>query len=191
VKIETPHDVLTMTAAWFDTLRQNVQSSLTDPSTTPATTLVVFNNQVTSGFETDIVVKPTDHWKIYANATWQRAYLTDNPSQPAALWHQPQGVPRKLLNIFTTYDVRIANIDGFRIGAGMQARDKIYADALNSLAVPGWIVFDASFGYYKPNYDVSVGVKNIANATYYVVANGSGGFVGEGRTIYAMASARF
>ena len=187
VKLEAPHDFGTLTAAWFDTERSNVQASLNLPN---GTTEVVFNSQRTSGYEADLVLRPTDKWKIYANATWQRSYLTEDPSQPAALWLQPQGVPRKLLNVFTTYDFRLFNIDGFRVGGGLQARDRIYADALNSFAVPGWIVGDVFLGYYRPTWDIAAGIKNVANSTYFVTANGIGGFVGDPRTFYVKVSAR-
>ena len=188
IKLEAPQGRATLTAAWFDTERSNVQSSLAQAN---GNTLVVFNSQLTRGYETDIVLQPTDKWKIFANATWQRAYLTDNPSAPAATGLQPQGVPRRLLNIFTTYDFKIANIDGFRVGGGMQGRDRIYADALNTMAVPGWVVFDALFGYYQPKWDAQIGVKNITNREYFLTANGVGGFVGDPRTYYVKASARF
>jgi iron complex outermembrane receptor protein len=188
VKLEAPHDFATLTTAWFDTERSNVQSSLALPN---GNTEVVFNNQVTRGYEADLVVLPTDKWKIFVNATWQRAYLTDNPSQPAALWMQPQGVPRRLLNIFTTYDFKIVNIDGFRVGGGLQARDRIYADALNTFAVPGWVVGDVFAGFYRPTWNMQAGIKNITNATYFATANGVGGFVGDPRTYYIKASLRY
>ena len=186
VKFEAPNNFGTMTVAWFDTIRTNVQASL---ALANGTTDVVFNSQRTAGYETDIVLEPIEKWKIYANATWQRSYLT-SIRQPTAIGMQPQGVPRKLLNIFTTYDFRLFNIDGFRVGGGLQARDRIYADALNTFAVPGWIVGDVFMGYYKPTWDVAFGIKNVANTTYFVTANGIGGFVADPRTFYVKASVR-
>jgi len=187
VKLEAPDSLGTLTAAWFDTERSNVQASLALPN---GTTDVVFNSQRTSGYEADLVLRPAEQWKINANATWQRSYLTQNLSQPAAVGMQPQGVPRRLLNIFTTYDFRMFNIDGFRVGGGLQARDRIYADALNTFAVPGWIVGDVFVGYYRPTWDIAAGIKNVANSTYFVTANGIGGFVGDPRTYYVKASVK-
>ncbi|MGB6938299.1 MAG: hypothetical protein WBE14_16740, partial [Xanthobacteraceae bacterium] len=85
---------------------------------------------------------------------------------------------------------RLFNIDGFRVGGGLQARDRIYADALNSFAVSGWIVGDVFLGYYRPTWDIAAGIKNVANSTYFVTANGIGGFVGDPRTFYVKVSAR-
>src|SRR6185437_14386322 len=53
---------------------------------------------------------------------------------------QAPGVPRRMFNLWSTYDFRIANIDGFRIGGGLRTRDRIFADAANTNAVPGWAV---------------------------------------------------
>jgi iron complex outermembrane recepter protein len=187
VKFEAPNGRGTVTTAVFDTERENVQSSLI----VGADTLVVFNAQRTKGFETDFEVEPIDRWKIFGNLTLQDAELTDNPSQPAAVGKHPQGVPERIFNLWTTYDFAIGPIDGFRVGGGVQARDLIYADALNTQAVPGWAVWDAFFGYYQPTWDIAAGIRNITDATYYITANGTGGFVGDPRMFYVKADYHF
>jgi iron complex outermembrane receptor protein len=187
IKIQAWDDRLTLTGAWFDTERKNVQASLV----VGADTLVVFNSQRTRGFEADLELHPTDKWKILANATIQDPELVDNPSQEAANGNVPQGAPRHLFSLWTTYDFKIGNLDGFRVGGGLHARDKVYADALNTEAVPGFVVEDAFVGYYQPTWDVAVGIKNIENRTYFITANGSGGFVADPRTFYVKAGYKF
>jgi iron complex outermembrane recepter protein len=53
------------------------------------------------------------------------------------------------------------------------------------------VIFDANFAYVQPKWDVSVGIKNIANTLYFTAANGAGAFVGDPRTAYVKADWRF
>jgi iron complex outermembrane receptor protein len=187
VKFEGLNGRATLTTAVFDTQRDNVQASLVVGSEN----VVVFNSQRTKGFEADFQVEPVDKWKIDGNVTLQDAELTNNPSQPAAVGKHPQGVPERIFNLWTSYDFNIGALDGFRVGGGVQARDLIYGDALNTEAVPAYAIWDAFVGYYQPKWDVAVGVKNLTDATYFVSANGTGGFVGDPRTFYVKADYHF
>jgi iron complex outermembrane recepter protein len=40
-------------------------------------------------------------------------------------------------------------------------------------------------------WDIAAGIRNITDATYYITANGTGGFVGDPRTFYVKADYRF
>jgi iron complex outermembrane receptor protein len=187
VKFEGLNGRATLTTAVFDTQRDNVQASLVVGSNN----VVVFNSQRTEGFEADVLVEPVDKWKIIGNVTFQDAELTENPSQPAAVGKHPQGVPERIFNLWTSYDFSIGALDGFRVSGGVQARDLTYADALNTEAVPAYAIWDAAVGYYQPTWDVALGVKNLTDATYFVSANGTGGFVGDPRTFYVKADYHF
>lgn len=189
LKLQPFNDRVTLTTAWFNTKRNNVQGNFTPAGAVDS--IVVFSDQHTEGFEADLELHATARWKTQANMTIQKAELTDNPSQPTSTGNVPQGVPRHLYNLWTTYDLTIGAIDGFRVGAGLRARDKIFADMANSEAVPGYVVEDAMFGFFRPDWDVAFYVKNIANSTYFVTANGTGGFVGDGRSYFGKASYKF
>jgi iron complex outermembrane receptor protein len=184
VKLSTPDDRVTLTTALFKTLRDNVfQQLLINGVET-----VVFNDQETKGFEADLELHPIDRWKILANFTLQHAELTNNPSQPAAAGKQPPGVPLEMFNLWSTYDFAIAGVDGFRVGAGMRQREKIYADALNTNSVPSYTLVDAMFGYYQPTWDVALIARNITDRRYFITANGSGGYVGDPFSVFLKAS---
>jgi iron complex outermembrane receptor protein len=187
VKLQAWEDRITLTTAWFDTQRNNVQGTLT----TGGVTTIVFSNQHTTGVEADLELKPIDRWKILANMTIQNAVLTDNPSVPTATGNIPQGVPRHLYNLWSTYDFKIGNIDGFRVGAGLRGRDTIFADAANTFAVPGYLVGDAMVGYTQDKWELAFYVKNITNKTYFVTANGSGGYVGDARSYFGKVTCKF
>jgi iron complex outermembrane receptor protein len=186
VKFETLNGFATLTTAAFDTQRADVFTQ----TTINGVAVITFNSQETKGVEADLTLQPTTQWKILANATAQQAELTLNPSQPATVGNQPIGVPSYIANLWSTYDFRIGNVDGFRIGGGMNYRAHIYGDALNTNSLPAYTLFDAVLSYNQPTWDIAVGIKNIGDTRYFVTANGSGGFVGDPRTYFIKASWR-
>ncbi len=183
VKVAALDDRLALTLAAFNVQRNNVFTIVGDS--------FVFNDQKTQGFEADAQISVTPEWKILANATIQKAVLTDNPSAPAATGNLPIGVPRYMANLWSTYDLSALGLPGLKIGAGMTYRDRIFADALNTISVPAFAIFDATLTYARPTWDVSVGIKNIANTLYFINANGAGAFVGDPRAVFVKASVHF
>ncbi len=177
LKIDAFNERLALTFARFDVRRNNVFVLVGDN--------VIFNNQRTSGFEVDAQAFITPEWKILANATLQGANLTSNPSAPTATGNQPIGVPLHIANLFTSYDFAVGGLHGFTIAGGASYRDKIFADQFNTTSVPAYTIFDAILSFNRPNYGLSVGVKNITDKLYFVNANSAGAFVGEPRTIFA------
>lgn len=183
VKFAALEDRLTLTIAGFNVQRNNVFTLVGDTG--------VFNAQKTRGIEADFQVAVTPDWKVVANVTDQAASLTDNPSAPTAVGKQPIGVPLHIVNIWSTYDFAIEGLTGFKVGGGMQYRDKIFGDQLNTETVPAYTIFDAVLSYAQPTWDASIGIKNITDKLYFTNANGAGAFVGEPRTVYAKADVHF
>ncbi len=105
--------------------------------------------------------------------------------------NRPVGIPSYMFNLWTTYDFNIAGIDGFRIGGGLSYYDKMYGNLQNTVFVPDSLVFNAALSYIRPDWDVSLGVKNLTDVTYYTSALGSGGMVGQPRTVYVKANYRW
>jgi iron complex outermembrane recepter protein len=176
-------DRATVTVAGFDVTRKNVFSLVGD--------VPFFNNQETYGAEADVDVQVTPVWRVNANFTGQHAELTDNPSSPASTGKEPVGVPRYMAHLWTSYDFSIADLDGFRIGFGVNYRGKIYGNTLNTNVAPSYVTADAVMSYTHDRYTLSLGAKNLGDATYFVAANGAGAFVGDPLTVFASASVRF
>jgi iron complex outermembrane receptor protein len=183
VKVATYDDRVVFTVAAFDVKRNNVFTLVGDS--------FVFNNQKTRGIEADAQILITPQWKLQGNVTIQAANLTNNLSAPAADGNQPIGVPLHIANLWTTYDFAIGDLKGFKVGAGLTYRDKIFADALNTTLVPAYTLFDAILTYSQPHWDASIGIKNIADKRYFVNANGAGAFVGDPRTVFAKVDVHF
>jgi iron complex outermembrane recepter protein len=104
--------------------------------------------------------------------------------QSTALDHAPQGVPRYLANLWTTYDFSIAGIHGFQAGIGVNYQDKSYSDTTNTNSIPAATVLNAELAYLSPTWDVVLNVKNLTNARYFVAANAAGAYVADPLSAY-------
>lgn len=167
---------LTLTSSLFDVTRDNVFTEVSN--------VVFFNNQETHGGELDLELKPTPAWTILANATVQRAVLTEEPSQPTSTGNRPVGVPASILNLWTSYGFAIGSARGFRVGAGVSYNDKTYGNTQNTNSIPASTVIDGVLSYDQRLWGATLGVQNIADVTWYVTALGAGGAVGQPRTVF-------
>ncbi len=183
VKISALRGRLALTAAAFDTRRDNVFALVGD---TP-----VFNDQKTRGIEGDLSVQATKRWRMTANATLQRARLTDNPSNPAATGKVPQGVPARIAHLWTDYQLTGDDKHGLRIGAGLESRSMMYGNILNTNRVPGYVTEQAVLTYDSGRWELNAGVRNLSDRRWFIAANGAGALVGEPRTFFASARIRF
>ena len=176
LKVAALHGRAVLTGAWFDTTREHVFQLVGD---TP-----VFNNQRTRGGEADLAIHPTGRWQLDANATLQSALITDNPGNIAADGKHPQGVPARIAHVWTTYRLFGAADNGLTIGGGAEYRSKLWGNIINTTQVPGYVTEQAVVSYVRPRWEVSAGVKNLTDKTWFAAANGGGALVGEPREIF-------
>src|SRR5215475_3748433 len=101
VKAAAFNNRATFSIAGFDVRRNNVFTLVGDNP--------VFNDQKTDGVEADAAVQIRSNWHALANVTVQHAFLTDNPSNPAATGKDPVGVPQHIFNLWTNYDFHIGH----------------------------------------------------------------------------------
>ncbi len=173
-------DKIVLNTALFRVLRNNVAVAFSVPGTTIEQ--VAFDDYKIDGVEASLDAKITEQWHVLANATVMDPVVTASPQtaiQSTALDHAPQGVPRYLANLWTTYDFSIAGVHGFQIGAGVNYQDKSYSDTTNVNSIPAATVLNAELAYLSPTWDVVLNVKNLTNARYFVAANAAGAYVAE------------
>lgn len=182
VKLAPLGDRLSLTVSAFRVMRDNV---FTEVGTT-----VFFNDQETWGGELDAQWRATPQWSVLANLTAQHAELTDNPSQPAATGKQPVGVPSRIANVWSTYDLSLGGLDGFRLGGGFSYRSGVFGNTTNTNAIPAFAVVDALVGFYRAAWDVALGVNNVTDATYFTTALGAGARVGDPRSVFLKVGIR-
>jgi iron complex outermembrane recepter protein len=176
VKVAVLNDRLMVTAAAFHVMRNNVFSLVSD--------IPVFNDQLTQGGEGTVELALNRHWKVNANATGMHASLTDNPSNPAATGRRPQGVPNRIVNLWTSYDLPVGSHETFSLAGGFTNRSSMFADLLNTNSIPSYTTADVVANIKGYGWTGAFGVNNLADARYFTAANGTGGFVGDARSYF-------
>jgi iron complex outermembrane receptor protein len=180
------NDRLTLNTAIFRIYRNNVATPFTNAAGNEA---VAFDSYRIDGVEASLDAKVTEQWHVLANATAMDPVVTASPQTAATalgtvLDHAPQGVPRYLANLWTTYDFTIAGIHGFQVGAGINYQDKSYSDNTNVNSIPAATILNAEIAYLSPTWDVILNMKNLTNARYFIAANAAGAYVGDPLSAY-------
>jgi iron complex outermembrane receptor protein len=121
LKVAALNDRVLMTLAAFHVMRDNVFSLVND--------IPVFNNQRTEGGDGGLELGLTRHWKLNTNATGMHASLTNNPSNPTATGKRPQGVPNRIVNLWTSYEVPLGRTkSGLTLAGGFTNRSSMFQD---------------------------------------------------------------
>ncbi|AEU34478.1 TonB-dependent receptor [Granulicella mallensis] len=183
VKVAALNDRILVTAAAFHVMRNNVFSLVSD--------IPVFNDQLTQGGEGNVELALSHHWKLNANATGMHASLTDNPSNPAATGRRPQGVPDRIVNLWTSYELPLGGQDTITLAGGFTNRSSMFADLLNTNSIPSYTTADVVANFHVHGWTGAFGVRNLTDTRYFTAANGAGGFVGESRSYFGKVQFRF
>ena len=181
IKFSLLNDKIVLNTSVFNISRDNVATLLTNSA---GQETVVFDSQLTNGVEASLDAAITDQWHLLANGTAQSAVVTGAPQALTTVDNHPQGVPAYMANLWSTYTFSIGGIPGFKVGAGLNYRDKTYSDTTNVNMVPAYVIGNAMIGWDNANWGVALNVKNITNERYFIAANGAGGFVGEGLSAF-------
>jgi len=180
IKFSFFDDRVVVNTAAFTVSRNNVATA----TTIDGIETVVFDSQRTRGGEASLDAKITNQWHVLANVTAQDAVITDNPQGVASVGNRPQGAPANMANLWTTYDLSSAGLPGFRVGAGVNYRDKTYSDITNVNSVPSFVVANAMLGYQTPHWGVDLNIHNLTNQRYFIAANEAGAYAGEPFSVF-------
>ncbi|ADW68223.1 TonB-dependent receptor [Granulicella tundricola] len=183
IKAAALNDRILITAAAFHVKRDNVFSLVSD--------IPVFNDQLTQGGEGSVELSLTHHWKLNANGTGMHAALTNNPSSPAATGRRPQGVPNRIVNLWTTYDIPFSHQQTLSFSGGFTNRSSMFADLLNTNSIPSYTTADLVANFKTHKLTGAFGVRNLADTRYFTAANGAGGFVGDARSYFGKLNWQF
>jgi iron complex outermembrane receptor protein len=183
VKVAALNDRVMVTAAAFHVMRNNVFSLVSD--------IPVFNDQLTQGGEGTVDLALNRHWRVSANTTGMHASLTDNPSNPAATGRRPQGVPNRIVNLWTSYDLLPGAQQSLTLSGGFTNRSSMFADLLNTNSVPSYTTADMVANIVAHGWTGAFGVHNLTDTRYFTAANGAGGFVGDARSYFGKLQFQF
>ncbi|WP_298674440.1 TonB-dependent receptor [uncultured Sphingomonas sp.] len=170
---------LSLSTTLFRTTRKNVYVILLNESET-------YSYRV-KGWETDLSLRPLTAWNINANFTLQDAVLADYPQNVALIGNRVPSVPKRIGNVWTSYDIALPQRAGtLQLAAGLRYRGDYYGDAGQTRLLPGATMADLSAAFLNGPWTIRGGVSNIGDARNYAYAAGvgSGAIPGPGRTFF-------
>jgi iron complex outermembrane receptor protein len=173
-----------LNVALFQATRDNYFINL-NPA---ATNLLTQNGKDRSrGVEVFLTVRPVSGLSIIGNGVWMdpetlsRANAVNNTLRVNAsiLGNRPVGVATNMGSLWTTYQIQSGLAQGLMFGFGVTYKGDSFADALNLLRVPSYVVYDAMASYRVKNLEVAVNVKNLTDKTYYTNPTFAGALPGD------------
>ena len=154
-------------------------------------------NDRSRGVEVTMALRPIDGLSIIGNGVWMDPEtLSRNVARNAVLniersvfGGRPVGVATNMASLWNTYQIQSGIARGVTLGFGVTYKGDSYADTLNLLKVPSYVVYDAAISYRIKKVDLAVNVKNLTNKTYYTNPTFSGAL--PGNPLSAFGSIRF
>ena len=166
------------TVSLFRLERDNIKTS--DPITNR---IVPVGTQRTDGLELTFNADLHDGWKMMAGYAYLDATITDSiavdrsvnaPGTTTANSVAIKGkratlTARNTANLWLTKELG----HGFTVGAGANAVGSRFANAGNTVVLPGYVTADAMAAYRTGRYEVQLNVNNIGDTRYIVSGHGS------------------
>ncbi|SEK36541.1 TonB-dependent receptor [Nitrosovibrio tenuis] len=154
-------------------------------------------NDRSRGVEVNLAYRPIAGLSILGNGVWMdpetisRANAINNVLgiNRSIFGNRPVGVATNMGNLWTTYQIQTGLAQGLTFGFGVTYKGDSFADTLNLLRVPSYVVYDAAISYRIKKLEVAVNVKNLTDKTYYTNPTFAGALPGDSRS--AFGSIRF
>ncbi|WP_238529820.1 TonB-dependent receptor [Nitrosospira multiformis] len=151
----------------------------------------------TRGVEVSLGFRPVAGWSIIGNGVvMDPETRAGNVATNSVLGitrsvfgTRPVGVATTMGNLWMTYEIQSGLARGLMFGFGVTYKGDSYADSLNLLKVPSYVVFDAAASYRIKKVDLAVNIKNLTDKTYYTNPTFAGAL--PGNPLSAFGSIRF
>lgn len=142
------------------------------------------------GWETDLNLHPIQPWNIIANFALQDPKITSYPQTPANVGKLVPSVPKRIGNVWTSYDFALPDALKLQLAAGLRYRSTFYGDAGMTRILPGAVQVDLSAAITYDKFTLRGGVNNVGDKQVwdYAAGTGSGAMPGPGRTFFVSLS---
>lgn len=152
------------------------------------------------GVEVTLAFRPLAGLSLIGNGVWMdpetlsKAFARNNvlfaPGEVRSITgNRPVGVATNMGSLWTTYQIQSGLAQGLTFGFGVTYKGDSFADTLNLLRVPSYVVYDAAVFYRIKRMEVAVNVKNLTDKTYYTNPTFAGAL--PGNPLSAFGSIRF
>ncbi|MBR0688526.1 TonB-dependent siderophore receptor [Bradyrhizobium manausense] len=170
--------------ALFDLKRENVLT--TNPSNA---LLSVQTGEVTSrGIELEAVANVMPGLKVIASHTVYDIFVSKDLNS-ALIGKVPTNTPSQLTSGWADYTIQSGPLTGLGFGGGIRYVGKSYADNVNTLVVPSYVLGDAAIHYERQGWRYALNVANITDKIYVgSCSSPTACFYGDRRRVTASAS---
>jgi len=179
---------LTGSAGYFRIERSNVAVGL-------GLGVAARSEQLSQGFEADVLWQPTRNLKILASYAFTNAEFADDVQVPLGVLegNKIPAVPEQSGRLWANYSFDEGMLRGWSVGAGIYLASGSFVDAANLYKTDGYFTVDAKIGYATETYSAALHLKNLTDEAYFTPYTWLGGQVapGEGRTIYGTFAYKF
>lgn len=170
--------------AFFDLKRTNVLTA-----TPSAPFLSVQTGEVTSrGIELEAVANVMPGLKVIASHTIYDIFVSQDLNS-ALIGKVPTNTPSQLTSGWADYTIQSGPLTGFGFGGGIRYIGKSFADNINTLEVPAYVLGDAALHYEWQGWRWALNVSNIADKIFVGgCSSASACFYGDRRRVTASVS---
>jgi len=137
-----------------------------DPLSTTATPLPDLQDdaRTSKGVDLELVVNPVPGLNLFGGYSYnQSRYLLTNEGKT------PEQAPQHVANFWVSYRLSGSSpLNGLGVGVGGNYSSDIYANALNTLLIDGYKIFNASIFYEVGRLRFTVKGNNLANERYWI-----------------------
>ncbi|WP_256327691.1 TonB-dependent siderophore receptor [Nitrosospira sp. Nl5] len=154
-------------------------------------------NDRSRGVELSLGVRPVAGLSIIGNGVWMDPMtLSQNVATNGVLGvtrsvygSRPAGVATHMGSLWSTYQIQGGLARGLMFGFGVTYKGDSYADTLNLLKIPSYVVLDAAVSYRIQKVDLAINIKNLTDKTYFTNPTFAGAL--PGNPLSAFGSIRF
>ncbi|WP_262048708.1 TonB-dependent siderophore receptor [Bradyrhizobium sp. Bra78] len=170
--------------AFFDLKRENVLT--TDPNNA---LLSVQTGEVTSrGIELEAVANVMPGLKVMASHTVYDIFVSRDLNA-ALIGKLPTNTPSQLTSGWADYTIQSGPLTGLGFGGGIRYVGRSFADNMNTLEVPAYVLGDAAVHYEWQGWRYALNVSNITDKIFVgSCSSASACFYGDRRRVTASVS---
>lgn len=154
------------TLSLYDITQQNVATTTTREINGGTVNFTDQSGEVSSqGIDFEIRASPFDNFNVIASYAYVDAEVTKAGNITGTEGKTPVYVPEHSGSLWADYRFLDGYVAGLGLGAGIRVNGKTWADAMNTVEVPGYAVYDAAV-----SYDLSYLNPDLAGAKFQINA---------------------
>ncbi len=139
------------------------------PAPAPADSMVQVGNEVSKGFEFEVVGQLADNWNVVLNYAYNDAKLKEagGPDKDF-IGQQKPNAPRHMGNFWTKYSFKGRALKGVGIGMGGNFVTRRNLSLNQAQSIPGYELLNAAVYYKIDKFQIQFNMNNILDKTYWV-----------------------